>query len=167
MEEKQGSTLWRAVGKGAEILGNVSGVAVTFTMVLTVLDVLGRALKHPILGSYEVIALSGALIVGFSMPFATASGSHVFMGFLTSKLPEAVAKVMNIATRVLCIVLFSVAGVNVFRFAAELASSGEVSPTLKVPIYPFAYLFGICCFLQCLVFVFNILCHFEREGGNR
>jgi len=167
MEEGRHSRIWRWVGKASEILSIVSGVAVTFTMVLTVLDVLGRAVKYPILGTYEVIGLSGALIVGFSMPFTTASGSHVFMGILIHKLPEVGAKVMNIATRVLCIILFSIAGVNVFRFAAELANSGEVSPTLKVPIYPFAYIFGVCCFLQCLVFLFNILCHFEKKGGNR
>lgn len=167
MTEADGPVLWRKVSKVSESLSVVSGVAATCVMLLTVVDVLGRAVNHPIVGSYEMIALMGAILIGFSMPYTTTSGSHVFMEMLIKKLPKQVATGMNVATRLLCIALFAVAGVNVFRFARELALAGEVSPTLKIPIYPFTYIFGICCFLQCLVFVFAIVSYFEKEGGQR
>lgn len=165
MAEANDPVVWRSVSKISELLSIVSGVAATFVMLLTVVDVLGRAVKYPVVGSYEVIGLTGAILIGFGMPFTTTSGSHVFMKILVDKLPRRIATAMNIATRVLCIVLFAIAGVNVFRFGAELARAGEVSPTLKVPVYPFTYIFGICCFLQCLVFAFAIFRHFEKEGG--
>lgn len=167
MMEADGPAVWRKVSRISESLSVVSGVAATFVMLLTVVDVLGRAVKHPVVGSYEIIALTGAILIGFGMPFTTTSGSHVFMGMLINKLPRAVATGMNIATRTLCIALFAVAGVNVFRFAGELARAGEVSPTLKIPVYPFTYIFGICCFMQCLVFVFAILRYFEKGGDQR
>jgi TRAP-type C4-dicarboxylate transport system permease small subunit len=167
MTEANGPAVWGKVSRISESLSIVSGVAATFVMLLTVVDVLGRAVKHPIVGSYEMIGLTGAIIIGFGMPFTTTSGSHVFMELLIDKLPRRVATAMNIVTRMLCLILFVVAGVNVFRFAGELARAGEVSPTLKIPVYPFTYVFGICCFLQCLVFAFAILRYFEKEGGQR
>jgi TRAP-type C4-dicarboxylate transport system permease small subunit len=167
MTEADSPVVWRKVSKISESLSIVSGIAATFVMLLTVADVLGRMIKHPIVGSYEIIALTGAILIGFGMPFTTASGSHVFMELLIKKLPRSIATGMNVATRILCIILFAVAGVNVFRFAGELTRAGEVSPTLKIPVYPFAYMFGVCCFLQCLVFVFAIFRYFEKEGGQR
>ena len=167
MKETDSPAVWRKVSKISESLSVISGIAATFVMLLTVVDVLGRAVRHPIVGSYEIIALTGAILIGFGMPFTTASGSHVFMELLIKKLPQSVATGMNVATRVLCIILFAVAGIHVFRFAGELARAGEVSPTLKIPVYPFTYLFGVCCFLQCLVFVFAIFRCFEKGGGQR
>jgi len=167
MAEANGPAVWGKVSKITESLSVVSGVAATCVMLLTVVDVLGRAVNHPVVGSYEMIALMGAILIGFSMPYTTTSGSHVFMEMLVNKLPGRVATGMNVFTRLLCIALFAVAGVNVFRFARELALAGEVSPTLKIPIYPFTYIFGICCFLQCLVFAFAIISYFEKGGGHR
>jgi TRAP-type C4-dicarboxylate transport system permease small subunit len=167
MTDTGGPVIWHKVAKFSESLSVISGIAATFVMLLTVVDVLGRAVKHPIVGSYEMIALTGAILIGFGMPFTTVSGSHVFMEMLMNKLPRMVATGMNIATRLLCIALFAVAGVNVFRFAGELARAGEVSPTLRIPVYPFTYLFGICCFLQCIVFIFAIVSYFEKGGGSR
>jgi len=167
MTEADRPVVWRKVAKVSESLSVVSGIAATFVMLLTVVDVLGRAVRHPIVGSYEIIALTGAILIGFGMPFTTTSGSHVFMELLITKLPRSIATGMNVATRILCFLLFAVAGVNIFRFAGELARAGEVSPTLKIPVYPFAYMFGVCCFLQCLVFVFAVFRCFEKEGGHR
>jgi TRAP-type C4-dicarboxylate transport system permease small subunit len=167
MTEADGPVLWRKVSKVSESLSLVSGIAATCVMLLTVVDVVGRAVSHPIVGSYEMIALMGAILIGFGMPYTTTSRSHVFMEMLIDRLPRQVATGMNVATRLLCIALFAVAGVNVFRFAGELARAGEVSPTLRIPVYPFAYIFGICCFLQCFVFAFAIVSYFEKGGGER
>jgi len=110
MAESSGPVVWRKVSRISESLSIVSGVAATFVMLLTVVDVLGRAVKHPIVGSYEMIGLTGAILIGFGMPFTTTSGSHVFMELLIGKLPKRVARGMNIGTRVLCMALFAVAG---------------------------------------------------------
>ncbi len=164
MEARVRATLWETVEKVCEAYSIAASVAVTFIMVLTVLDVLGRSIGQPILGTYEVIALTGAVVVGFSMPLTTATGSHVYMEFLIDRLPRLAAVIMNVATRVVCVILFAIIGVNVYKFAGELANAREVSTTLKIPIYPFAYLFGTCCFLHCLVFVVAIVQVFRVKG---
>ena len=151
------ATLWQSVGKATEVLSIIAGVAVTFIMILTVLDVICRAIWVPILGSYEIITLTGAIIVGFSMPFATASGSHVCMEMLIDRLPRSAASVMSIATRIICALLFGIISVSVFRFGSELAKAHEVSWSVKIPIYPFVYAFSLCCLFQVLVFIAGIV----------
>jgi TRAP-type C4-dicarboxylate transport system permease small subunit len=164
MERKSSGTLPHLIEKFSGILSIVSGVALTFVMVMTVLDVLGRAFGHSILGTYEVIGLTGAFIIGFSMPFTSVTGSHVFMEFLIEKFPISARNAMNGATRIICIILFGVIGINLFQVAAEFGKAGEVSPTLSIPVYPFAYTLGICCFLECLVLITNLMRIFKGKG---
>jgi hypothetical protein len=38
----------------------------------------------------------------------------------------------------------------------EFHTSGEVSSTLKLPFYPISYFVGVCCFIECFVFMFDI-----------
>ncbi|MCX5803419.1 MAG: TRAP transporter small permease, partial [Proteobacteria bacterium] len=51
-----------------KVLNIVGGTALTLMMFLTVADVLMRAGGHPILGTYEMVALSLAIVIGFSIP---------------------------------------------------------------------------------------------------
>jgi hypothetical protein len=44
----------------------------------------------------------------------------------------------------------------------DLQKSGEVSLTLQEPFYPVAYGIGVCCFVQCLVMVCDIV---KISGG--
>ena len=41
--------------------------------------------------------------------------------------------------------------------AAEFASSKEVTMALRIPFYPFAYAAGVCCFVQVIVCLCDIV----------
>jgi len=126
-------------------------------MFLTVADVGLRALGHPILGTYEIVGLALALVIGFGIPKVSMDRGHVFMEFVVDKLPKNGKAVLNTFTRLLCIVLFIIIGYNLFSVGNEFHTSGEVSPTLKLPFFPVAYGVGVCCFIECLVFVRDII----------
>jgi TRAP-type C4-dicarboxylate transport system permease small subunit len=148
------SNLLKAVGKVLNIIG---GAALTFMMFLTVADVLMRAGGHPILGTYEIVGLSLALVIGFGIPKVSMDRGHVFMEFLVERMPSRWRAVMNTFTRILCIILFIIIGYNLFSVGNEFHTSGEVSPTLKLPFFPVAYGVGVCCFIEVLVFVNDII----------
>src|SRR4030043_1069094 len=139
------------------LLNTIAGIPLTFMMCLTVADVLLRAGGHPIIGTYEIAALALALVVGFGIPQASLERGHVFMEFLLVKLSERSKNVMNTFTRVLCLILFAFIGYNLFIVGAGFHASGEVSPTIKLPFYPVAYGVAVCCFLECIVFIFDIV----------
>ena len=53
--------------------------------------------------------------------------------------------------------IFIAIGYNLFSVANEFRMSGEVTPTIQLPFYPVAYGVGVCCFLECFVFIFDII----------
>jgi TRAP-type C4-dicarboxylate transport system permease small subunit len=138
-------------------LSFIAGIALTFMMFITVADVLLRAGGHPIIGTYEVVALSLALVIGFSLPKVSLDRQQIYMDFLVEKLSKRNQAIMKTFTRILCIILFLLIGYNLFSVGNEFHSSGEVSPTLMLPLFPIAYGVGICCFIECFVFVLEIL----------
>jgi len=141
----------------SKVLNSIAGVAVTVMMLLTVADVLLRAAGHPIIGTFEIVALLLALVIGFGIPQVSLDRGHVYMEVLLGKLSRKSKNVMNTFTRVLCLGFFAFIGVNLFNVGARFHASGEVSATIKIPFYPVAYGVAICCLLECCVFIYDIV----------
>jgi TRAP-type C4-dicarboxylate transport system permease small subunit len=141
----------------SKALNLVAGVTLTLMMFLTVADVSLRAAGHPIIGTYEIVALSLAVVIGFGIPKVSLDKGHVIMEFLLEKLSPRGKNAMNTFTRLLVIMLFLFIGYNLLNVGAEFHASGEVSPTIKLPFYPVAYGVAVCCFLECFVFIFDIV----------
>ncbi len=141
----------------SKVLNSIAGIAVTVMMLMTVADVLLRAGGHPIIGTFEIVALLLALVIGFGIPQVSLDRGHVYMDFLLNKLSKRGKDVMNTFTRVLCLGLFAFIGINLFNVGARFHASGEVSATIKIPFYPVAYGVAICCLLECCVFIFDIV----------
>ena len=139
-----------------KFLNFISAATLTVIMLLTVADVLLRAWGRPILGTYEVVSILLAVVIGFSIPKVSLDRGHVCMEFLLERLPGSGRAIMLTLTRVLCIVLFLLIGYNLFSVANEFRISGEVTSTIRLPFYHVAYGVGVCCFLECLVFIFDI-----------
>jgi TRAP-type C4-dicarboxylate transport system permease small subunit len=134
----------------------IAGSALTFMMFLTVADVLLRAAGRPITGTYELVALSLALVIGFGLPSVSLARQQIYVESFVEMLPPKHRTVIFIFTRVLCILLFILIGYNLFGVGNDFRLSGEVSPTLQMPFFPVAYGMGICCFVECFVFVLEI-----------
>ena len=143
--------------KVSRILSHVAGLALTFMMLLTVADVFGRAVGHPVQGTYEVIGLTLAVVVGFGMPKVSLDKAHVFMEFLVERFGPTGRKVMNTFTRLLSLAIFTLIGYNLLTVGIELRKAGEVSSILRIPFYPVPFAEGICCFVLCLVFLGDIV----------
>ncbi|HEX3001486.1 MAG TPA: TRAP transporter small permease [Methanoregula sp.] len=138
-------------------LNYIGSAALTFMMLLTVTDVIMRAFGHPIIGTFEIVGLLLTLVIGFTIPKVSFDKGHVFMEIVLEKLGQKGRNVLMTITRIICILLFVLIGYNLFGVANEFRAAHEVSPTLELPFYPVAYGVGICCFIQCLVFVNDIL----------
>ena len=141
----------------SQFLNVIAGISLTFLMLLTIVDVILRLFKRPVVGTYELVAFSGAVVIGFSMPLTSFIRQHIFVDFFILKFSQKVRDVFNIATRCLVIGLFLLVGWNMLKYARDLQKSGEVSLTLQMPFYPIAYGVGVCCFILCLVFLGDIL----------
>ena len=149
--------LYNVLLRVSKWLNAVGAVTLTFMMLMTVADVILRIVSRPILGTYEIVSILLAVVIGFSIPKVSLDNGHVYMEFLIERLSRRNRSIMFTFTRILCIVLFLLIGYNLFSIANEFRLSGEVTPTIQLPFYPAAYGVGVCCFLECFVFAFDIL----------
>jgi len=129
----------------------IAGIALAGSMFLTVADVILRQFKVPIVGTYELVGLLGAVVVGFAIPQTSRLQGHVIMDYVTDKLPEGWKKLFQVLTRILAIVTFAIIGWQLWVLGADYRKLGEVTLTLALPFYPVAYGIAICSFVECLV----------------
>ena len=148
------NSFFRVINKVLSIIG---GTALSLMMFMTVADVIMRSGGHPILGTYEMVALLLAVVIGFTIPMVSLGRGHVYMEIVLDKLSVRNKALMNTFTRILCFGLFAIIGYNLIMVGNELHRAGEVSSTLKIPFYPIAYGVGLVCFIECLVFIFDIV----------
>lgn len=144
-------------------LNIIAGITLTSMMSITVADVILRYFRKPIVGTYELVAFSGAVVIGFSLPFTSWIRGHIYVDFIISGFSKKIRNAFNVITRCMVIWLFLMIGWNLIKYGMDLQRSGEVSLTLQMPFYPVAYGIGICCFIQCLV----IGCDFLKIFGGK
>jgi len=149
--------LLNGVERLSRFINIIAGVAITFIMCLTVLDVVLRSFRRPIVGTYELVAFSGAMVVGFAIPLTSWMRGHIYVDFFTGKLPTCGRSMVNIVTRCLGIGLFFLIGWNLIKVGLDLQQTGEVSLTLQLPFYPVAYGVAVSCFVQCLVLLADMV----------
>jgi TRAP-type C4-dicarboxylate transport system permease small subunit len=141
----------------SQVLHAIAGTSLTFLIILTLVDVVLRGFSSPVAGTYELVALAGAVVVGFSLPSTTWHRQHVFIDFFIEKLGSRVKHGFDVVTRLMGIAFFFLLGWNLVLYAIGLSRSGEVTLTLQIPFYPIAYGVGACCFVQCLVLVCDLI----------
>jgi TRAP-type C4-dicarboxylate transport system permease small subunit len=123
----------------------IAGIALAGSMFLTVADVILRQFKVPIVGTYELVGLLGAVVVGFAIPQTSRLQGHVIMDFITSKLSQSWQTPFHVLTRILAIGTFAMIAWNLWGLGNDLKKSGEVSLTcslftLWLTALPFAVL---------------------------
>jgi TRAP-type C4-dicarboxylate transport system permease small subunit len=155
--------LLKSVRQLCGFINIIAGIAITFIMALTVLDVILRSFRRPIVGTYELVAFSGAVVIGFAIPLTSWMRGHIYVDFFSSKLPKTARSICNLATRCMGISLFFLIGWNLIKVGMDLQQSGEVSLTLQLPFYPVAYGMAASCFVQCLVLTVDIAKIFRGE----
>jgi TRAP-type C4-dicarboxylate transport system permease small subunit len=115
--------------KNKAVLNGIGGLALTVMMVLTVSDVLLRAVGHPIIGTYEIVALLLALVIGFCFPSVALDRGNVYMEILLERLSKKNRARMNTFTRIIAAALFALIGYNLFS-VGHVPSTGKGDPGL-------------------------------------
>lgn len=146
-----------AVFRLSDLMDYVSVIALSFLMSITVLDVIGRAVGRPIPGTFEIVGLSGAMVIAFALPLTSWKKHHVCLDYLLEKVPETQRNVLMVSTRIVGILLFVLFGVSLMMLTKDTYSSGEVSLTIKLPTYVFMFVTGICCLVESVVLCFDIM----------
>jgi TRAP-type C4-dicarboxylate transport system permease small subunit len=148
------------INKGMDF---VAGTALVLIMLLTSFDVVLRYLGHPIQGSYDMVSMGAAFVIGFALPRTSWDKGHINVDILIAKLPRQ-QFFFDLITRVMAIALFLVIGWNLTRMGASFMKTGDSTLTLGLPLYPIAFALGFAAFIECLALLADVVKLFVKGG---
>jgi TRAP-type C4-dicarboxylate transport system permease small subunit len=135
----------------------IAGVVLAFMMIVTVSDIVMRALGHPIMGTVEIVTFCGAIVIGFSLPYSSFTKMHVFVDLLIERLSPRSRAALVSATKAAGCLFFVFVGYNFILFGLKLMKTGEVSSSFRIPYYPVTFGLAMSCFLESLTLLLDTL----------
>jgi TRAP-type C4-dicarboxylate transport system permease small subunit len=145
-------------------MDNVGGVILVLMMLLTVIDVIMRLCGRPIIGTYELVAVAGAMVIAFAVPQTTYENGHIGVDILVEGRSKLVKDVLFVVTKLFGIALFLALSWFLYKRGNHLLKEGDVSHTLQIPAYPGAYAMAFCFFIESFVLLAEIPKRFYREA---
>ena len=148
-------------------MNSIAGLILFFMMGLTVSDVVLRFFNKPITGSYELMAISGLIVIGGALPKTTIDKGHICVDLLVEHTSPKAQNVLFLLTRIPNLALFATLSFYLICKARALYQSKEISLILGIPNYLLVYVLAFCCIIECGAFVTNALQTFveaEVEG---
>lgn len=136
----------------------IASAALMLMMVLSCADIFMRYLfSRPITGTYDVVGLSGAVLVSFALPYTMLKKGHVAVELLLQSLSRGKQLVIETFSHLLGISLFLVMVWQAILLSRDMKLAGEVTPTVHLPFYPIVYCMALCFFILSLAILVNLL----------
>jgi TRAP-type C4-dicarboxylate transport system permease small subunit len=145
------------VKKVDAVLYVMAGVILVGMVVLTLCDVVLRNFGHPITGSMEIIMYGGAMVFGFSIPYATMLKAQVQVDLIVEKLKPRNRKTVTIVTRVVGVLLFLFVAWNFFIYGFDVKSTGEITSSFKIPYYPIVFALSFSFLFQSFTLLYDLV----------
>jgi TRAP-type C4-dicarboxylate transport system permease small subunit len=146
---------------------NMIAAATLFCIMLFIVaDVVLRYLGRPITGIYDLVALGGAVVIGFAIPYSAEKKVHVMMEMMQQLLGKRVRRVLYILTRLIAFGISLLVAWNLVDLGRGFYKTGEASLTIQIAFWPVAIGLGFCFALQAVVFIMHMLEGPSEEGAN-
>ena len=128
--------------------------ALLLMMVVTCVDVVGaKVFKWRLLGALDIVTLSQIVAIAFAASMTLIVGQHICVEFFFELLPQPLQKVIHGFVLLLSLGLFVLIIWQLCVLGYSFQESGEYSPTIYIPLYPFAYAIAFACIPVCLVLI--------------
>ena len=114
------------------LLAIIAGMGILTMVGVTCLDVIMRMFRHPLVGAFDIVKVSGTVTIAAALPYTTAVKGHVAIEYFFQKLSRRSRIFTDTFVRMLGILLFSFISRQGLIYAAALKRSGEVTLTLQM-----------------------------------
>ncbi len=139
-----------------------AGVGVLVMMLTTCADVILLRFKMPLKGAYDIVKITSALTLALALPYTTAVKGHVAIEYFFHKLGRWGRICVDIIMRLLGIGLFGFLAYRNFIYGSELQANGQVTQTLRMPVFWVPWVIGVCCLVTGLVIAYHLV-HPNKE----
>lgn len=140
------------------------GIAgILIMMLITCVDVIGaKVFLTPVFGALDIVMLAQLVAISFAGASAYILGRHVQVEFFVAILPERVQALVDAFIQLLGFAFFVVVVWRLYMYGYSFQTGGEVSPTIRMPLHPFAYGAASAIIPMCLLLFFDFLISIER-----
>ena len=135
-------------------------------MLLTCVDVVGRYFFNaPVQGASELTQFGMGLVVFGALPLVSASGSHIVVGLLELLAGRTVQRLQRLVMTVTSVVALAAMGCRLALTGLDLASYGDSSSFLRIPLAPMAYFMAVMAFVAALAAIAHFFAGASQEDA--
>ena len=128
------------------LCGLLAAVALFAIMGLTLADVLGRKLlNHSITGSLELTEILMVVVIFAALPLVSLHGEHVVFDSLDHLMPPWLRRLQQAVVDLGCAAALGALAWLMWDKAAQMASYGDTTAQLQLPLGPFVQLMAVLC----------------------
>jgi TRAP-type transport system small permease protein len=137
--------------------GLLAGSALFAIMALTLVDVAGRKLfSASVPGSLELTEILMVVVIFASLPLVSQQGEHVVFDSLDSKLSSTTRRLQCALVDLLCAGALGGLAWLMWAKAGQMASYGDITSQLKLPVSPFVYAMAVLCAITAAVHAVHV-----------
>ena len=138
-------------------LAFISGAAIFVMIGITVTDIILRLFRSGITGAFDIVCLAGAVSVACALPYVTAVKGHIAIEFFYHKAGKIGRILLDSSFRLLALALFAFLAYRNMNYGLYLLSTGQVMPTLGVPIFWLPFLLSLVFVLLFFIAFYHLI----------
>ena len=148
--------------------GGLAALTIFGLALITFFDVLARYLfNSPIPGAYEISELVMGVMIFSALPVITWRGSHITIDLLDTITPQWISGWRDAFMFVISSGVVAVLGWQLWALATILASYGDVTEYLRIPIHPTLQAMSLLAWITSLIALFAALVSIKRALASR
>jgi len=123
-------------------------------MMLTTVDVVGRAFSKPIKGGFEIVTFMLAILVFCSLPLITWDEKHIRVNLFDQWIPAPILRGLNVFWVMLMTIMMAIIAYRMWIQANLMAAGQHITGALEWPIAPTVYFLSVMCCLTTIILAF-------------
>jgi len=151
------SAIWRVPACATKMAAYMAWAGIFAMMAVTCADVILRRFGASVPGAYDIVRVSGGVVVAMALPRTTAVKGHVAIEYFFRRMGATGRLVVDSLMRILQTGGFIYAACAMWRKGAALLREGEVTPTLQIPVFWLAWLLAVSCLLSAAITLFHLV----------
>ncbi len=134
------------------LCGTLAAAALFSIMLVTTVDVVGRKFFAASLpGALELTELLMVAVIFAGLPLVSLQNEHVVFDTLDHRLPPGLLRLQRAVIDVLCAAALAGLAWLLWVKAGQMASYGDTTAQLKLPVWPFVGAMAVLCGLTAAV----------------
>jgi TRAP-type C4-dicarboxylate transport system permease small subunit len=139
------------------VLGVAASAILFVLMAMTFVDVVSRyVFNRPLSGTFEITELMLLVLIFAGLPLVSHANEHVTMDFIDKMLGERARGMLDRAVNAICAAAMLVIAWQIWVKATRIASYGDTTDVVRIPIAPFVYFMSVMVVLTALVHVYRV-----------